>query len=94
MIDRVKRLVLNDCRIKVAENASEYGISNESVYTIIDEHIGMSEESAMQVGIQKPAHARSYAKGRVNQDHLEVYNANHEYFHTHLVTGDVTWLHD
>ena len=30
MIDRVERLVLNNRRIKVAELASEYGISNGS----------------------------------------------------------------
>ena len=35
MIDRVERLVLNKHRIKVAELASECGISNRSVYTII-----------------------------------------------------------
>ena len=39
MIDRVERLVLNNRRIKVAELASECGISNGSVYTIIHEHL-------------------------------------------------------
>ena len=38
MIDRVARLVLNNCQIKVAKLASECGISNGSVYTIIHEH--------------------------------------------------------
>ena len=38
MIDRVERLVLNNRRIKVAKLASECGISNGSVYTIIHEH--------------------------------------------------------
>ena len=42
MIDRVERLVLNDRRIKIAELASECGISG-SVYTIIHEHLGMSK---------------------------------------------------
>ena len=46
MIDRVERLVLNNRRIKVAELASECGISNGSVYTIIHEHLGMSKVSA------------------------------------------------
>ena len=49
MIDRVERLVLNDRRIKVAELASECGISNGSVYTIIHEHLGMSKVSARWV---------------------------------------------
>ena len=35
MIDRAERLVLNNRRFKVAELASECGISNGSVYTII-----------------------------------------------------------
>ena len=43
MINRVERLVLKNRRIKVAELASECGISNGSVYTIIHEHLGMSK---------------------------------------------------
>ena len=38
MIDHVERLVLNNRLIKVAELASECGISNGGVYTIIHEH--------------------------------------------------------
>ena len=49
MIDRVERLVLNNRRIKVAKLASECGISNGSVYTIIHEHLGMSKVSARWV---------------------------------------------
>ena len=49
MIDRVERLVLNNRRIKVAELASECGISNGSVYTIIHKHLGMSQVSARWV---------------------------------------------
>ena len=43
MNDRVERLLLNNRWIKVAELASECGISNGSVYTIIHEHLGMSK---------------------------------------------------
>ena len=35
MIDRVERLRLNECRIKVDGFASECGISNGSVHSII-----------------------------------------------------------
>ena len=49
MIDRVERLVLNNRRIKVAKLASECGISNGSVYSIIHEHLGMSKVSARWV---------------------------------------------
>ena len=49
MIGRVERLLLNNRRIKVAELASECGISNGSVYTIIHEHLGMSKVSARWV---------------------------------------------
>ena len=61
MIDRVERLVLNNRQIKVAKLASECGISNGSVYTIIHEHLGMSKVSARWV--PRPEHARSSAKG-------------------------------
>ena len=49
MINHVERLVLNNRQIKVAELASECGISNGSVYTIIHEHLGMSKVSARWV---------------------------------------------
>ena len=92
MIDRVERLVLNNRRIKVAELASECGISNGSVYTIIHEHLGMSKVSARWVprnlNMQDcPQRVES------SQELLEVYNANPEDFLTRLVTGDETWLH-
>ena len=64
MIDRVERLVLNNRRIKVAKLASECGISNGSVYTIIHEHLGMSKVSARWVP-RNLKHARSSAKGGV-----------------------------
>ena len=49
IIDRVEGLVLNNPQIKVAELASECDISNGSVYTIIHEHLGMSNVSARWV---------------------------------------------
>ena len=85
MIDRVERLVLNSRRIKVAELASEHGISNGSVYTIIHEHLGMSKVSTRWV----PRNLNMQDR----QQLLEVYSANPEDFHTRLVRGDETWLH-
>ena len=92
MIDRVERLVLNNRRIKVAELASECGISNGSVYTIIHEHLGMSKVSARWVprNLNMQDHQQRVES---SQELLEVYNANSEDFHTRLVTGDETWLH-
>ena len=92
MIDRVERLVLNNCRIKVAELASECGISNGSVYTIIHEHLGMSKVSARWVPRNLNMQDRQQ-RVESSQELLEVYNANPEDFHTRLVTGDETWLH-
>ena len=92
MIDRVERLVLNNRRIKVAELASECGISNGSVYTIIHEHLGMSKVSARWVPRNLNMQDRQQ-RVESSQEFLEVYNANPEDFHTRLVTGDETWLH-
>ena len=92
MIDRVERLVLNNRRIKVAELVSECGISNGSVYTIIYKHLGMSKVSARWV----PRNLNMQDRQQMvesSQELLEVYNVNPEDFHTHLVTGDETWLH-
>ena len=92
MINRVERLVLNNRQIKVAELASECGISNGSVYTIIHEHLGMSKVSARWVPRNLNMQDRQQ-RVESSQELLEVYNANPEDFHTHLVTGDETWLH-
>ena len=92
MIDRVERLVLNKRRIKVAELASECGISNGSVYTIIHEHLGMSKVSARWVPRNLNMQDRQQRVGS-SQELLEVYNANPEDFHARLVTEDETWLH-
>ena len=92
MIDCVERLVLINRRIKVTELASECGISNGSVYTIIHEHLGMSEVSARWVPRNLNIQDRQQ-RVESNQELLEVYNANPEDFHTRLVTGDETWLH-
>ena len=89
MIDRV---VLNNRRIKVAKLASECGISNGSVYTIIHEHLGMSIVSARWVPRNLNMQDRQQ-RVESSQELLEVYNANPEDFHTRLVTGDETWLH-
>ena len=64
MIDRVERLVLNYRRSKVAELASECGISNGSVYNIIHEHLAMAKVSARWLP-RKPEHTRSSAKDGV-----------------------------
>ena len=92
MIDRVERLVLNNRPVKVGELASECGISNGSVYTIIHEHLGMSKVSARWVPRNLNMQDRQQ-RVESSQELLEVYNANPEDFHTCLVTGDETWLH-
>ena len=96
MIDRVERLVRNNCRIKVAELASECGISNGSVYTIIHEHLGMSKVSARWVPRNLNMQDRQQ-RVESSQELLEVYNANPEDFYTHLVTNakkeSMQWKH-
>ena len=92
MIDRVERLVLNNRRIKVAKLASECGISNGSVDTIIHEHLGMSKVSARWVPRNLNMQDRQQ-RVESSQELLEEYNANPEDFNTCLVTGDEIWLH-
>ena len=94
MINRVERLVLNNRRIKVAELASECGISNGSVYTIIHEHLGMSKVSARWV----PRNLNMQDRQQMvesSQELLEVFNANPEDFHTRqeMKLGFTTWTH-
>ena len=90
MIDGVEGLVLNNRRIKFAEVASECGISNGSLYTIIHEHLGMSKVSARWVPRNLNVQDRQQ-RVKSSQELLEVYNANPEDFQTRLVTGDETW---
>ena len=91
MITRVEKLVLNNRRIIVAELASECGISNGSVYTIIHEHLGMSKVSARWVPRNLNMQDRQQ-RVESSQELLEVYNANPKDFHNRLVTEDETWL--
>ena len=92
MIDCVERLMLNNRIIRVAELASECGISNGSVSTIIHERLGMSKVSAWWIPRNLNMQGRQQ-RVESSQELLEVYNANPEDFHTRLVTGDETWLH-
>ena len=80
MIDRVERPELNNRRIKVAELASECGISNGSVYTIIHEHLGMSNVSDRWVPRNLNMQDRQQ-RVESSQELLEVYNANPKDFH-------------
>ena len=92
MIDRVESLVLNDRLIRVAELASECGIYNRSVYTIIHEQLGMSKVSARWVPRNLNVQDRQQ-RVAPSQELLEVYNANREDFDTRLVNGNETLLH-
>ena len=83
LIDRVERLVLNDRLIKIAELASEYGISNVSNYTII--HARWAPRNLNMLD----RHQRTESSLEL----MEVYNAKSENFHTRLVTGDETCFH-
>ena len=79
----------NNRQIEVAELASECGISNGSVYIIIHEHLGTLKVSARWVPKNLNMQDRQQ-RVESSQELLEVYNANREDFHTHLVTGDET----
>ena len=83
------RLVLNDRRIKVAELASDCGISNGSVYTTIHEHLGMSKVSARWVPRNMNMQDRQQ-RVESSRELLKVYNVDPEAFHTRLATEDKT----
>ena len=85
------RLVLHDREIKVAELASDCGISNGIVYTIFLDHLVMSKVSARWVPKTLNMQDRQQ-RVESSPELLEVYNSNPEVFHTRLVTGDETWL--
>ena len=71
----------NDDGIRVAEVSSECGISIESVYIIIHEHLGMSEVSAQWVP-RKPNMQDRQQMLESSQELLEVHNANPEDSHS------------
>ena len=83
--------MLNDHRIKVAILASECGNSKGSIFTIIQEQLGMSKAYVRCVPGNRKMQDRQQSVESI-QELLEVYNANPEDFHTRLVTGDETWL--
>ena len=69
--------MLYNRQIRVAKLASECGISNVSVYTIIHEHLGMSKVSARWVPRNLNMQDRQQ-RVESSQELLEVYNANPE----------------
>ena len=72
IIDRVVRLVLNNRPINVTELAAQCGISSGNVYTIIQEHLGMSK-----------VHTET-RKCKIVSKNVKIKRD----FHNHLVTGD------
>ncbi|XP_053379944.1 uncharacterized protein LOC128548609 [Mercenaria mercenaria] len=92
MVDRVEGLVMNDCPIKVDELARECGISRGRVCTIIHEHLGMSKSFARWVPRNLNMQDRQQRLESC-RELLDIYNANPEEFHTHLVAGDESWIH-
>ena len=74
MIDSVERLALNNHRIKSAELAKEFGISNGSIYTKIHEHLRMSKVIARWVQRNLNMQDRQQMM-ESSQGFLKVYNA-------------------
>lgn len=92
IIQQVRRLLLNDRKVKVREIAETIGISKGSVGKILHEHLHMKKLLAIWV----PHFLNIDQKEqRINDSQrcLEVYNRNPREFLRRYITMDETWIH-
>ena len=89
MVASVETLIMNDRRIKIDDIASECKISHESVSTIINDHLGMSNVSARWIPRNLNVQDR-FQRLQSSRQLLGMYEENPESFHARLVTGDET----
>lgn len=90
-VEKVKKLILADRRIKQWEIARDVGISKERVHEIIHEHLGMSKVSARWV----PKMLTPFDKQRrveCCQSFLDLVKDKEEETILRIVTCDETWI--
>lgn len=90
-IEAVKKLVMENRRIKVWELAAETGLASGTIFTILHEHLLLSKVSARWV----PRNLSAFDKQRrvdCASAALALMNEDQEKFFARIVTGDETWL--
>lgn len=90
-VEKVKKIILADRRIKQWEIARDVGISKERVHKIIHEHLGMSKVSARWV----PRMLTPFDKQRrveCCQAFLDLVKDKEEEMISRIVTCDETWI--
>nr|CAP20021.1 transposase [Eriphia verrucosa] len=91
-VARVKRMILENRRVKVEEIERELGISYGSVCNIIHENLAMTKVSARWVPRNLTPHDRLQCR-QSSEELLLLYNQDPEEFESRIVTGDDTWVH-
>ena len=88
----VETLVMGDQRLKVAEIASEIGISYGSVINILHQHLGLSKVCARWVPRLLTPIQKSF-RVETSTELLALYDTNPDDVLSRIVTGDETWIH-
>lgn len=92
MVEKVHKMIKADRRLKVREIVEATGISNDSVYKIATEVLGMRKLSARWVP-HLLSSEQKFDRLLCSQENLVLFQDNPKDFVRRLVTVDETWIH-
>jgi hypothetical protein len=90
VIDQVRTLVMQDCRITVRELAIEVGVSTESIHSNFVEDVGL--KSVREVRAEAAIHGTEATPLEIARDMLDNANSDSNFLNT-VITGDETWVY-
>lgn len=92
MVTKIHDIVLEDRRVKVREIAKKVSISNERVFNILHEHLGMKKLSARWVPRLLTVDQKRN-RVTISKKCLDKFKRNSNEFLRRYVTVDETWIH-
>lgn len=92
MINKIHDIVLEDRRVKISEIAKKVNISNERVFNILHEHLGMKKLSARWVPRLLTVDQKR-TRVTISKLCLDKFKCNSSEFLRRYVTVDETWIH-
>jgi hypothetical protein len=92
IIAKVEKLVLQDRRFKASQLASECGVSESLLLTILHERLLMSKVSVRWVPrMLSPPQKQN--RVLISKEIFDLFKEGKEAFLSKVVTGDETWIH-
>lgn len=92
IVNKIHDIVLEDRRMKIREIAKTVNISDERVFNILHEHLGMKKLSARWVPRLLTVDQKRN-RVTISQRSLDMFKRNTNEFFRRFVTVDETWIH-